>query len=91
MSPVLRRAVAVLLVAALAACGSDHSEKEGTELAAETAKGIVGLLPIPFLKKGGAPAAAPNAEAMALSAMETNRGPLILLPSRRRGSPPSSA
>ncbi|RWR10737.1 YjbF family lipoprotein [Paenirhodobacter populi] len=78
MTPVLRRAVAGLLVAALAACGSDQSEKEGTELAAETAKGIVGLLPIPFLKKGGAPAAAPNAEAMALSAMETNRGPLIL-------------
>ncbi len=81
----VRLGAAGLLLAALAGCGSDQSEKEGTQLATDTAKGIVGLLPIPFLKRTGPAAPPPDVEAMALSALETNRGPLIFTAFEEQG------
>ncbi|HEY0276014.1 MAG TPA: YjbF family lipoprotein [Paenirhodobacter sp.] len=86
MTPVLRLGAASLLLAALAACGSDQSEKEGTQLARDTAVGIVGLLPIPFFKKSAVAAPSPDIEAMALSAMETNTGPLIFVAFEAQGA-----
>lgn len=68
---------AAVLALAVSGCGSDNSRTENTDFARQTAQGVISLLPLPR-KEASTPSAPPlSAEALAVSALESNKGPLL--------------
>ena len=65
---------AVIGLGGLAACGSDTNQTENSRMAGESIKQIFSTF-----KRDKTVAVAPDAEAMARSSLELNKGPLILL------------
>lgn len=88
---ILTSAIALTLTFTLSACGNDASRTENAGIARTTFKGLAALLP-KFGKDSNEPAPPPiDQEAVALSALELNSGPVLLVGIEATGATTAAA